>query len=409
MVEHRLARESRALRVMFVHRWGAIMAGGEIWMKSLAEYLSAQEVDIVAALHIQGPLHAALTEMGIATHTVTLSFLRAAPRPVLIPSALGMIRSAFELATLIRRTNVQIVHAFSLEAAEAAFFASRLARVPFVVTIQNCGPYPKFDHSILGRSDRVIAISGAVETDLLRLRVLPERVIRIPPGIPFDRLPEPRSGELRRELGVSENTPLIGMLATLERKKAQDNLLRAVPIVLETFPTARFVLIGGDHATTAAAVGAYETELRLLARSLGIVQHVQFLGFRPNATTLLGDLDVSVLCSRREALGLAAVESLAIGVPLVATAVEGLREVVDDGTTGMLVPPDDPRALADGIRILLSNRALARSLSSAGRNAVRERFDARLLALRHHALYESLLSDGEQAVRSRHLRSSARR
>jgi glycosyltransferase involved in cell wall biosynthesis len=248
----------------------------------------------------------------------------------------------------------------------------------------------------LRRSERVIAASRAVEADLLRLRVPPERVACIPTGISFDVPLSRRRGALRHELGLSGDDPLVGMVATLEPKKAQDVLLRAVPLVLERFPGARFVFIGGDHSPSGAPTGPYWDALRQLAGSLQIADRAHFLGFRPDARALLGELDVSVLCSRKEALGLAAIESLAAGVPLVATAVEGLREVVTDGATGLLVPPDSPSALAAGINSLLADRALAARLGAAGQGDARRRFDAAHLARQNSELYHSLVCPAAQ-------------
>jgi glycosyltransferase involved in cell wall biosynthesis len=261
-----------------------------------------------------------------------------------------------------------------------------------VTTIQNGGPYPALDRQVLRRVDRVIAVSQAVASDLAAAGVRPDRLICIPSGVAFDRLAQPAPGALRRQLGLSAETPLIGMIATLERKKAQDVLIAAMPRLLTALPAAHLVLIGADHAATSEVPGAYTAELHQLASNLQVDHRVHFLGFQPQAGRLMVDLDVAVLCSRREALGLAAVEALALGVPLVATAVEGLREVVTAGATGLLVPPDDPAALAGAIIDLLTDRARARQLAQRGRADVRERYDAGRLALRNLEVYQSLLS-----------------
>ena len=377
-------------RLLFVHRWGAIMAGGEVWIRNLAECLSGQGVAITAALQIRGPLHASLADLGIAVHTLELSFLRATPRWAAVSTGLGLLRSALRLRGLAHKTRAQVIHAFSPESAEVALLAARLARLPLVVTVMNCGPYPPLDRAILRRCDRIIAVSQAVERDLLGLGIGPGRVVCVPSGVSFVDRDDAESGALRRELGFAADIPLVGIAATLEPKKAQDVLLRAIPAILDVAPAAEFVLLGTDHATTAIAPGPYEAELRNLARSLGIASRVHFLGFRPEAAALLGDLDVAVLCSRKEALGLAAIEALAAGVPVVATAVEGLREVIADGVTGLLVPPDDPAALAGQIGRLLADRALARRLGATGCQAVRARFDAAPLAARNLEEYRRL-------------------
>lgn len=390
------------ISVLFVHRWGAIMAGGELWLLNLIEQLAACRVSPSVALHIKGPLYAALREAEVPVRLLRLDFLQAAPRSALPGSAAALLRSAVGLCRQALASGVQLLHAFSPEAAEVGLFAARLARLPLVVTIHNCGPYHRFDRYVLRHSDRLIAISRAVERDLLMAGVSAERIARIPSGVAFEKLGRAGSGKLRRELGLGPHTPLIAMVATLEPKKAHEVLLRAAPAVLAASPDAHIALLGADHASTPAGPGPHELRLRALAHELQIAHRVHFLGFRPDAAELLGDCDLSVLCSRREALGLAAIESMALGVPIVATAVEGLREVVEDNRSGLLVPPDDPQRLAAAMTRLLGDRALAARLAATARAAVRQRFDAGHLAREHAALYRALRAGGVRSHTYRH-------
>lgn len=386
-----VALDMAPIRVLFVHRWGVIMAGGEVWIRNLASHLRNLGAQITAALHVRGPLYVALSDLQITTEPVRLDYVRAGHPKELLTSSVGVLESARQLWRLARNSGSQVLHAFSAESAEVAFLAARMGRLPLVVTVMNCGPYPKLDAHIFRHADRVIAASRAVERDLLDLGVPPERIIHITLGINFDELPSTGTGQLREELGIDRATPLIGLAATLERKKAQDVMLRAFPLILEQFPNARLVFLGADHESSAEGYGSYEAELRTLAATLGISQQVHFAGFRKNAPVLIAEFDVSVLCSRKEALGLAAVESLALGVPMVGTAVEGLQEVIEDGITGLLVPPDNPEALAHAINRLLSDRSFASALGKQGRQRVRARFDAARLAQENRAVYEAVL------------------
>ncbi len=380
------------IRAMFVHRWGVIMAGGEIWLKELIVQLRKQNVAISVALHINGSLYTTLRDMGVATHLTELDFLRATPRSELLTSSVGLLRSALRLWGLIKATRVQVIHAFSAEAAEPTLLAARLAQVPCVATIMNCGPYPRFDVHILRHFDAVIAISRAVEADLLASHVPAERMHLIPLGIQFDHSSPITSTDIRNELGLPTDAQLIGLVATLERKKAQDVLIRAAQTICDRFPHAHIVFIGKDHATAPGKLGAYEAELRQLATDLKLTHRVHFLGYRADAAALMHQFDVAVLCSRKEALGLAAVEALAAGVPLVASAVEGLKEVVDDGETALLIPPDDPPALAQAVTRILANPAFGSQLAARGSRTVRERYDAAQLAKRNQHLYTTLLT-----------------
>ncbi len=377
---------------MLVHRWGAVMAGGEVWIKHLVDSLAPAGACFHAALHYRGPLWQALAEQGVRTHRLNLHFVAAGSRRELLVTGLGVLASGARLARLVWRTGTRLLHAFSPEAAEPAFVAARLTRRPLVVSMMNCGPYPALDRFVLRRVDRVIAISQAVFADLVVAGIGPDRIDLIPLGINFAQLAEAEPGALRRQIGLPRQTPLIGVVATLERHKAQDVMIAAMPRILAAVPEVHLALIGRDHLSGPARPGPYEAELRQLVACNQVAHRVHFLGYQPRAQRLVGDLDVAVLCSRREALGLTAIEALAHGVPLVATATQGLREVVSDSTTGLLVPPDDPEALSRAVIELLTDRARARQLAERGRLEVRERYDAARLARRNLELYQSLLT-----------------
>ena len=165
-----------------------------------------------------------------------------------------------------------------------------------------------------------------------------------------------------------------------------------MPSVIESHPESHLVLFGSDKQRLNDQPGPYESELRLLVNRLQISDNVHFVGFRLNANRYVAQFDVAVLCSRREAQGLAAVEALAAGVPLVATRIEGLQEVVVDGVTGVLVQPDDPKGLSDAILRVLSDSELKRTISVAAPLDVRDRFNASDKAATNLSVYESLIA-----------------
>jgi glycosyltransferase involved in cell wall biosynthesis len=139
--------------------------------------------------------------------------------------------------------------------------------------------------------------------------------------------------------------------------------------VLERHPATRFVLVGGDQRD-----GSMGRRLEELARELGVAGQVHFLGDRADVAPLLRDFTVAVLPSRQEGLGLALIESMAAGVPSVATPVGGLPELVVDGETGLLVEPESPPSLAEAVNGLLEDPARAGRLAAAGQEHVRSSF-----------------------------------
>jgi glycosyltransferase involved in cell wall biosynthesis len=215
---------------------------------------------------------------------------------------------------------------------------------------------------------RVIAVSRAV-ADVLTRDVPPSAVAVVPNGVDVERFAGAPRGRLRAELGLAPGDPLVGMVARLAANKGQDLLLRALPAVLERHPRCRVALVGGDQRD-----GAMGRALVELARAVGVAEQVHFLGDRPDVAPLVADFTVAVLPSRQEGLGLALIEAMAAAVPVVATPVGGLPELVLDGQSGLLVAPESPAALARAIAALLEDPALAARLGRAGQERVRRHF-----------------------------------
>ena len=137
--------------------------------------------------------------------------------------------------------------------------------------------------------------------------------------------------------------------------------------------------------------GALKADLLRLRADLGLNDTVQFAGFIPEAQTLIGAFDVFVLCSRSEGLGSILLDAFAAGVPVVATAVGGIPELVNDGVTGLLAPPGEPVALAATIDRLLHDAALQQDLTAAARELVEREFTVARMAQRYRVVYEQAL------------------
>ena len=175
---------------------------------------------------------------------------------------------------------------------------------------------------------------------------------------------------------------LIGTLARLSSEKGLDVFVDAAKLVLSAEPTARFV-IGGT--------GPVEGELRSRIRNLRMEPYVRMPGFVENAPDFLSKLDVFVLPSDSEGIGLAVMEAMAAGLPVAATEVGGVPEVVADGQTGILVPPRQPTLLAQAIVRLLIDPDLAKTMGTAGKARVEALFDAKVMAEKTVAVYRDLV------------------
>lgn len=184
---------------------------------------------------------------------------------------------------------------------------------------------------------------------------------------------------------LPENVPLAGVVARLEPVKAVDVFLRAAALVAARIPDARFA-VAGD--------GPLRCGLESLAASLGLAGRVAFLGWVEPVEPLLARLDVCVLPSRSEGLPVVLLEAMALGVPVVASAVGGVPEVVEDGVTGALVPPGDAGALAVAIERFLSDAGARAAAGGAARDRVGESFSLRGMRDAHIEAYAALLGEG---------------
>ena len=203
--------------------------------------------------------------------------------------------------------------------------------------------------------------------------------------IPNAYVPRPGapSGNLRDELGIDELTPLTTVVSVLRPQKALWVLLEAHARVLDAIPDAHLA-IAGD--------GPCREFLERRARELGLDGHVHFLGYRRDIDSILRATDVAAMSSDYEGTPLVAFECMANRTPLVATAVGGLPDIVENGRTGLLVAPREPGALADALISLLEDRALGEQLAAAAADRAGE-FTIEAIAARFVALYELLASE----------------
>jgi glycosyltransferase involved in cell wall biosynthesis len=242
----------------------------------------------------------------------------------------------------------------------------------------------------LGRlTDALVAVSET-EADLAaRLRVASrDRIVTIPNGIELD-WEHPPVLDLRQQLGVDGDTPLVGTIARLAPQKAPEVFVRACARVADELPDARFVLVGDGPLAELVAreIAAARLERRLL--------HLRGVH---GAATLLRQLDVFVLASRYEGGPYAPLEAMRADTPVVLTDVVGSRDTIEDGCSGILVPPDDPAAIARAALRLLADAALRETMIDAARRRLRDRFDVREAGRRLGSLYESLAVQGRPRV-----------
>ena len=278
-------------------------------------------------------------------------------------SGLYDLPSVVRLALYARRVGADLIHGHLTRGAWYAGLAARLAGLPNVATAHSDNAGKHF-----GRADRIIAVSQAVADFLVREGYPASRIRMVHHGIAdlAARLPAGAREATRRSLGLAADEPCLLMAARIVPAKGHDTALQALARLGDQSWT---LLVAGDHH------GDLGPQMQALAQQLGIAGRVRFLGLREDVPALMAASDVLLAPSRREALSLTLLEASACGLPIVATRVGGIGEVVEEGASGFLVAPDDPPALAAAIAPLLADAALR---ARCGARA-RQRFEAGFL------------------------------
>jgi sugar transferase (PEP-CTERM/EpsH1 system associated) len=232
--------------------------------------------------------------------------------------------------------------------------------------------------------ERFFCLTQDMVGELNARRIVPKSKVRIiDNGIDIDRFRERGDpGALRRSLGISPDSPVIGSIGRLVDVKRQDVLIRAFAEVRRAAPDAHLVLVGG---------GPLEDELKALADRLDLETCVHIVGHQAEAWKFLYIMNCFALTSRSEGMPQAVLEAAIAGLPIVATRVGGLPELIDDGRTGILIEPNDPEVLTQALLAVLGDPDAARQMGHAARQRVESRFHVRRMAEVYHRHFLEIL------------------
>lgn len=293
----------------------------------------------------------------------------------------SVILSAIFLAGLVKRERFDLLHANTRSSQLCAALVSFLTGVPYVSTCHG------FHKTRLGRrllplwGRGVLAISPQVRDHLKGDFHLPLDLVHlVPNGIDAEKF-RPFSAEekqIARSRWGLPGGPVIGIMARLSDIKGHEYLIRAMPGIMTDFPGVICAMFG---------VGPHEQYLKGIVRELGLERNVQFFYALNKAPQIIPLMDVFVVPSLNEGIGLSAMEAGACGVPVVASRVGGIPEVVLEGETGLLVPAKDPRAISQAVCALLGDPEKARAMGRRAREVVIEKFSAERMVAGTEVLY----------------------
>ena len=278
-------------------------------------------------------------------------------------------RTLFDIFKIIRKEKINIIHAHGYGSANFGRLIKLFNKVPVIVHAHDDDrnyPLPQkiADYLLRNLTDQAIAISDAVKASCVKKRnIREEKVIVLLNGIPLNDFVVPdesRIEKARKQLGIRQESNVIGTIARLRKEKGVKYLIQSAVKISDAFPDAVF-LIAGD--------GPLRNELVDLTKKLGLETKVVFAGFCEDIQSIFSIINIVAVPSISEGLGIAILEAMAMSKPIVATNVGGIIEILKDGETGLLVPPKDPNILADKIIYLINNKNEARRL---GLNAKEE-------------------------------------
>jgi glycosyltransferase involved in cell wall biosynthesis len=306
-----------------------------------------------------------------------------------IDSPSGLLRIA-KLALFLRRQKIQILHAHDLWSNIVGMAAAMLARTPVTITSQrdlsHDAWYGTYRRKVLRfcqrRSSLLLTNAKAIRDGLIEQDHLPpDKVCVVYNGVDLDRFRVP--ADRSQMFPTSQGNKLIVLVGNMITDvKGQGVLIAAAPEVVKARPKTQFVLAGE---------GAMRPAFEKQARDLGLESNFLFLGRRSDVPAILACCDIALLPSLAEGLPNAVLEYLAAGLPVVATALGGNLEILKDGTTGLLILPQDPTALATALIKLLSDDKLTARIAAAGHDYVKQNFSFERLVAEMDHLYAKLL------------------
>jgi len=297
-----------------------------------------------------------------------------------------------DLVALVRARKARVLHVHGYAAADFGRLAARITGCKLVLHEHFADPaMPSYqrlaDRLLRGSTDAAIAVSGSTREFLVNERHVPrERVRLIWNGAPLDEfapVPRERALAVRAALGLPPDAVVFGTIGRLSLQKGHAFLLDAARQVLAKHASARLLIVGD---------GDLMAPLRDQAQALGIAGHTVFAGHRSDVPDLLGVLDVFCISSLYEGTPLALFEAMAAGKAIVSTSVDGCREVLTDGETGLLVPPRDAASLAGALERVLADASLRARLAARAREASRL-YDVGTCVDAMQTLYDELLRE----------------
>lgn len=369
-------------RILYIEGSGNLAGGGQISLLELLRHLSRDKFAAKLVCPAQGDLTSAVERLDIKTIILPMRSPRKNP--------LAFLPGVRKLRRALVEWGADLVHANTSRAALYAGLAAKPLRIPVVWHVRVIEGEGLYDRYLVGLCAQLIAISQAVRQRFQwLLKTDPAKVTVIHNGVDLLAFnPQIRGDDMRRELNLPSCAPVAGIVGNLLAWKGHECFLRAAQEVLAGIPAARFLVVGD---------GECRAHLERLSQTPELKGKVIFTGRRSDIPRLMAAMDVLVHSSiSPEPFARVVIEGMAMGLPVVAMNEGGVPEIIEDGVSGVLIPPKNPALMARTVMDLFANREKARQIGRMARRRTEEYFSIEKNARATEEVYRQALLDSRQ-------------
>lgn len=371
--------------ILYLHE-ARVFGGAEISLLALIKGLDRDRFLPIVACPPKSEFADKLGELGVRLCPIEYPGLKN------ILATLVTIRSIKNIA---RRESVSLIHANSPRTNLMGAIAAKFAGIPIIWHERTLleGGMVDINRIFATLSDRIICNSEAIRKRWLKKRKFADKTLAILNGVDLARFNPNISGQsIRGGLKLNSDTYVVGIISRLWPDKGHRDFITAASKVLKGIPDVCFIVVG-DYSLPEYA--GLKRELDELIVSLGIKDKLMFVGFRSDIPQVIAGVDIVVLPSEVEGCSRVLLEAMAMGKPVVATNLGGTPEIVDDGITGIMIPPNDPASLANALTKLLNDKELSMKMGRCGRIKAAESFSVEKNVAKTMAVYEEVLNYAE--------------
>jgi glycosyltransferase involved in cell wall biosynthesis len=363
-------------RVLYIETSAGLFGGGQISLLELLAHIDRTKFLPLVIAGEEGKLKKEVKKLGIECVVLPMPrFKWLNPFP--------FFAGFWRIFNFVRKQKIKLIHSNTSRAALYAGPVAKILSIPLIWHVRVPLPDYLLDRFLVSLSSRIIAVSRIVRRRFSWLKK--NKVEIIYNGVNTKRfLPGLAQGDLRKKFHIDSEDIVIGTVGRLSPEKGLEYLISAIPDVINEYPQTKVLIVGDGNEN-------YRLSLQEKVKELELSSRIFFVGFYEDVPQVLRCMDIFSLPSLFEAFSRSLLEAMACGLPVVATAVGGNVEIVEDGVNGLLVPPSNPGALAFAIKELLKDKEKARKMGLEAKLRVEENFSMDINAMKIERLYLQIL------------------